>query len=143
MTTIENIRSVIQKVLDTQRDFTSENAKAEASALNWVLELFDKYAEQEPCDDVWEHISKLSEIRSKYSCFEDDEESYYRALSEGIKALKAISAEPKTGHWINDEDTIGCYYCSECGGYVASYDDAYCKYCGCRMVEPQESEDKE
>ena len=47
MTTIENIRSVIQKVLDTQRDFTSENAKEQALALMWVLELFDKYAEQE------------------------------------------------------------------------------------------------
>ena len=42
-------------------------------------------------EEKWEYISKLSEIRSKYSCFEDDEEPYYRALSEGIKALKAIT----------------------------------------------------
>ena len=48
MTTLEKIRAKIQKVLDTERDFTSENAKAQALALNWVLELFDKYAEQEP-----------------------------------------------------------------------------------------------
>ena len=39
--------------------------------------------------EKWEYISKLSEIRSEYSCFEDDEEPYYRALSEGIKALKS------------------------------------------------------
>lgn len=56
------------------------------------------------------------------------------------KLTDAISKqEPKTGHWINDEDTIGCYYCSECGGYTASYDDVYCKYCGAIM---EESKDK-
>lgn len=47
----------------------------------------------------------------------------------------ALKDWPKAGHWINDEDTIGVYYCSECGGYVASYDDAYCKYCGAKMQE--------
>lgn len=47
MSTLEKIRAKIQKVLDTERDFTSENAKAQALALVWVLELFDKYAEQE------------------------------------------------------------------------------------------------
>lgn len=39
----------------------------------------------------------------------------------------------RTGHWINDSDIIGCFYCSECGGYTNSYDDAYCKYCGAKM----------
>lgn len=48
MTTLEKIRAEIRKVLDKERDFTSKNAKAQAIALNWVLELFDKYAEQEP-----------------------------------------------------------------------------------------------
>lgn len=58
-----------------------------------------------------------------------------------LKALSSVKQEPKTGHWINDEDTIGCYYCSECGGYVASYDDAYCRYCGAKMIEQKESEE--
>lgn len=51
MTTLERVRAEIQKVLDKERDFTSESAKAQALALFWVLELFDKYAEQEPTDD--------------------------------------------------------------------------------------------
>lgn len=42
-------------------------------------------------EEKWEYISKLSEIRSNYSCFDDEEKPYYRALSEGIKALKAIT----------------------------------------------------
>lgn len=50
MTTLEKIRSEIQKVLDAEGD--SESAKAQALALLWVLELFDKYAEQEPCEDA-------------------------------------------------------------------------------------------
>lgn len=32
-------------------------------------------------------ISKLSEIRSEYNCFNQDEEPYYRALSEVISIL--------------------------------------------------------
>ena len=32
-------------------------------------------------------ISKLSEIRSDYNCFDADEEPYYRALSEAIRIL--------------------------------------------------------
>ena len=48
MSTLEKIKAEIQKVLDAEGD--SENARAQALALFWVLELFDKYAEQEPMD---------------------------------------------------------------------------------------------
>lgn len=41
-------------------------------------------------------ISKLSEIRSEYNCFDEDEEPYYRTLSEAIKILSQHV----------DEDTI-------------------------------------
>ena len=34
-------------------------------------------------------INRLSEIRSEYNCFDENEESYYRALSEAIKILSA------------------------------------------------------
>lgn len=52
---------------------------------------------------------------------------------------------PKTGHWIlTDDDFV---YCSECeDSYYPRPIDAswyYCPHCGCRMVEPPESEDKE
>ena len=39
-------------------------------------------------DERWKHIEILSDLRAKYSCFDDSEEPYYRALSAGIKALK-------------------------------------------------------
>lgn len=41
-------------------------------------------------------ISRLSEIRSEYNCFDENEEPYYRALSEAIKILSRRS----------DKDTI-------------------------------------
>lgn len=41
-------------------------------------------------------ISRLSELRSQYNCFDENERDAYHTLSEAIKALK----EQKTGKWI-------------------------------------------
>lgn len=38
-------------------------------------------------EDSKDLISRLSEIRSQYNCFNKSEEPYYRALSEVIKML--------------------------------------------------------
>jgi hypothetical protein len=62
--------------------------------------------------------------------------------------------EPKTGHWIfvgeeNEEETRNGnfrYICSECtysDVHAKSTEVPYCWHCGAKMVEPQESEDKE
>lgn len=39
-------------------------------------------------EEIWSNIEKLSELRSKYSCFDEKEEPFYHALSLGIKALE-------------------------------------------------------
>lgn len=62
---------------------------------------------------------------------------------------KLPSVQPKkTGHWEMCEDADGLYgVCDVCGQdadfshYGKAYD--FCPNCGCRMVEPQESEVKE
>lgn len=65
--------------------------------------------------------------------------------------------EPKTGHWIEHEKGfwswvnkngerdgwIPDYECSECGSRAWKRETNYCPQCGAKMVEPQESEDKE
>ena len=63
--------------------------------------------------------------------------------------LEALEQEPKTGHWIADVDkwgdivtTVNGYKCSECGEFNVDKDN-YCPNCGAKMVEPQESEEKE
>ena len=69
--------------------------------------------------------------------------------SDCDRIIKALDNEPKTGHWIAVVDkwgdvvtTINGYKCSECGEFNG-YKDIYCPNCGAKMVEPQESEDKE
>lgn len=58
--------------------------------------------------------------------------------------------KPKTGHWIKSNIPNEEYVCSECGGACWYYDyqasvakSKFCPNCGAKMVEPQESEDKE
>lgn len=69
-------------------------------------------------------------------------EAYLCSVLE-IDKLPSVSTE-KTGHWVHKGQGI---YCSECGkesGYNpfgASRFSDYCPNCGCRMVEPQESEE--
>lgn len=58
---------------------------------------------------------------------------------------KYAEQEPKTGHWIIDEGSLDALYgevckCSKCGVESIGESD-YCPNCGCRMVEPQESEE--
>lgn len=53
--------------------------------------------------------------------------------------------EPKAGHWILDE-TDNSITCDKCGCLIWANDISngeayYCPNCGCRMVEPQESEE--
>lgn len=64
-----------------------------------------------------------------------------------------IDSQPKVGHWIA-QDIHNChtnFKCSECG-YIHRFmhlygkptaDYTYCPNCGAKMIEPQESEDKE
>ena len=63
--------------------------------------------------------------------------------------IKGIVQEPKTGHWIEKDGFDGDVYydCSECGESWTTIEGTpwdnewnYCPNCGCRMVEPQESE---
>jgi len=80
-------------------------------------------------------ISRLSDLRSQYSCFSEGERDAYHTLSEAIEALK----EQRTGEWILSfngyENTL---ICSECGEEYVLYDGViseqhYCPNCGSRM----------
>lgn len=43
---------------------------------------------------MWDNIEKLSELRSNYSCFDEEEQPYYHALSLGIEGIKALEQQP-------------------------------------------------
>ena len=187
MTAITKIKNEIQKVLDKERDFSSENAKAQAIALMWCLDIIDKYAEQEPMDHdsvsrgyllglankdgAYGYISAheivnapslnrqepsedavsrqaVLEILQDYVFEEDEIESVTdecqnnmaESIARDIVQLPSVKPqEPKTGKW---EDLHICWICSECN-QETHIEYKFCPNCGCRMVEPQESEDEE
>ncbi len=80
------------------------------------------------------------------------EEVLLRRDRDIIRALPSVTPqEPKTGHWVKygrprcGEQHYKCTNCDEYfnfGLYSDYYKKAfkYCPNCGCRMVEPQESE---
>ena len=43
---LDEIRAEIQKVINAERDFTSERAQTQAIALNWCLDIIDKYTKE-------------------------------------------------------------------------------------------------
>ena len=69
----------------------------------------------------------------------------HRVITEGvIELLPSVKPqEPKTGRWnlYHEGYYDESYVCSECDG-DSPFDYKYCPNCGCHMVEPQESEDK-
>lgn len=74
-------------------------------------------------------ISKLSEIRSKYNCFDDDEAPFYRALSEAIRIL----SKRADGDTISRADAIDAV--------ISLCDDCDSDYCGsCRVNYPGEKD---
>ena len=85
-------------------------------------------------------LNALSELRSKYNCFDEHEEPVYHALSEAIKALS--QPERKTGKWIVEGRTTKWYACSECRG-AGDWRDNYCKHCGAKMEVEQDEQQTE
>lgn len=95
--------------------------------------------EQEPCKDAISRQVVLDLIEHYNS---DGLGSVFYGYEEGVKfanavnKLPSVTPQPETGHWINNQN--GTYTCDKCGGKHSRSN--YCPNCGCRMVEPQESE---
>ena len=70
----------------------------------------------------------------------------FRQLAAWLKEYKRILSQQKVGKWIFhpewQADGECGYECNQCGmGSDIDYD--FCMRCGAKMVQPQESEDKE
>ena len=83
-------------------------------------------------------ISKLSDLRSQYSCFDENERDAYGTLSEAIKVLSAQPEKetPKRvlwSGWKGYRDTR--YKCPNCKKPVKN-DDVYCHRCGQKLMFP-------
>ena len=103
---------------------------------------------KEPCDDAISRQAVL-EIAKQHTLTND-----YLAI-QNLPTVRP--QEPKTGHWIGDAiqgeidgQIVKGFTCSQCGAIsVFRITDEkiingdLCANCGCSMVEPRESEDKE
>ena len=57
-----------------------------------------------------------------------------------IRDLPSVTPTERIGHWTNRYNEVFKYYCDKCGT-GSDLRTNYCPNCGCRMVEPQESEE--
>ena len=74
-------------------------------------------------------------------------EEPYKVFCEFMDSIPPATAEPKTGHWIEEIDDYGkvigwhCDKCYEDSGFTTDCKSHFCPNCGARMFEPQESEE--
>lgn len=107
------------------------------------MEVLEKQM-QEPCKNTIDRQAVL-DIVDSYSESQSNVEDVTQDIISDIMALPPVNPqEPKTGHWIFVDKAHEHAHCSECDyGNVDLLDGRphnYCPNCGCRMVEPQESE---
>lgn len=83
-------------------------------------------------------ISRLSDLRSQYNCFDVSERDAYGTLSEAIKVLSA-QPERKKGKWIDVTNGRGGHECDECHNYAPAWQTGeerltdFCPNCGADM----------
>ena len=122
------------EVIKAYKDKLNNSA---SNQLDGDIEAFEqaiKALEQEPSGDLISRQAVLDLIA--------DYDLSMGQVVKGIHALPSVNPqEPKTGHR-EYNDIYDHYLCGNCKTVVMDYDN-YCPNCGARMVEPQESEDKE
>ena len=115
---------------------------------DYISEAFDiaiKALEQQTCEDAISRqaaIDAANKVIERDTSGNNDVVNAMIAWSAYIKSLPPVAPQSKTGHWIvHDHGLDAKYYqCSICKGFDRDKKRKYCKWCGAKMVEPQESE---
>ena len=149
MTRGEAINIISQMIKDEEGFLSDNTVEAHKMAIQALS--------QEPCEDA---VSRQAALNSLIDNTHLDGYDLAEALDaiENKEKLPPVTPQPKTGRWIYekrkrliDETDEGAEYitdywckCSNCDGDFGyrKMKDAFCKYCGAKMIEPQESEDK-
>jgi hypothetical protein len=104
----------------------------------WIFDECIK-ALQKPCEDAISRQAVLEVLKDKWNMFSDANDAMQESIGT-IEALPNITPQPKTGHWIKPYG--GNWHCDKCD-YEQGRKSNFCPDCGAKMVESQESEDKE
>ena len=86
--------------------------------------------ELEPCEDSISRQAVLDIVNNPLNI----------RLDEIIKKLPPVTPQPKTGHWIRQDNTkeplYGWYFCSECNSVIGDK-PKFCSNCGARMEDKE------
>ena len=124
-----------------------------------ALEMAIQALSQDPCTDAVSRAELLKAIDTwdkfgytETGCFVREPKGDYVAyihyddVIKCIKGMPPVTPQPKTGHWIRQDNTkeslYGWYFCSECNSVIGDK-TKFCSNCGARMVEPQERSGEE
>lgn len=99
--------------------------------------------EQQPCEDCISRQAVLEGIAKWVADGYADSEADISHISSLVTHLPPVTPKKKTGKWVYKQGYFGVVYCSECDYELKTNNTNFCPNCGARMVEPQESEDKE
>lgn len=111
-----------------------------------------KAMQNNSCDDAISRQAAIDAILTKYTEYERLKMLHFtpniikQECADLLTDLTSIQPIRPRGHWIKTQVKQGgiseiWYNCSECGWRNALYlPRSFCPNCGCRMVEPQESE---
>jgi DNA-directed RNA polymerase subunit RPC12/RpoP len=106
-----------------------------------------KALEQQPCEDAISRQEAIKYLNTNMAWYDEDGEiadsdEKLKAITDLVNGVPPVIPQPKTGHWINIDETHS--KCDRCGAVfeIASENGEanYCPNCGAKMVEPQESE---
>ena len=125
MTREEAIYIISQMIKDEEGFLSDNTVEAHKMAI--------KALEQEPCEDAIGRSDMLDAIGHGKTYTSEE-------LQRIIKALPPVNPQPKTGHWIFDDECKEHGHCSECGygsvDLVGGELWNFCSNCGAKMVEP-------
>ena len=137
-----------EEATEILKAYRNKLSNSVSNQLDGDIKAFDmaiKALEQEPCEDA---ISRQAVLELAFDMAEIDGEHFDEPFMvievADIKDLPPVTPQQKVGRWIVKKAPRG--YCDlyECQcGWEQTENTRYCPNCGCRMVEPQESEDKE
>ena len=86
-------------------------------------------------------MTKIYELPNEKTIMADVNEKLHMATVSVYALDELIEAVNKTGYWVDYQEGRWVYaQCSECGA-VHDTQTNFCPSCGCRMVDPHESEE--
>ena len=124
-----------EEAIDMLKDMKFEDD--EDCIENKALDIAIEALSAEPCDCI-SREQALSDYADWFG-YGYANNAFYKHLT----IMPSVQPKPKTGYWIDREVyDADRWKCSECGR-TEQYKENFCPSCGAKMVEPQESEDKQ